>query len=175
MAKNVLMLATDGFAELVESRARLIAGGATVQLASLDTQPISGLEWDAVGQLMSQTSVTPDLAIADVELAAFDALVLPGGLRNPDTLRMDPGAVAIVRAFVAQGKVVAAICHGPWLLVEADVLKGRRATSWSSIRTDLRNAGATVVDEPVVMDGHVITSRMPQDIPVFVDAVLAAL
>ena len=94
----------------------------------------------------------------------FDALLLPGGVRNPDTLRMNEQAIALIRDFAEAGKPVAAICHGPWLLVEADLLRGRKATSWPSIRTDLSNAGANVVDEPAVTDGNIVTSRKPDDV-----------
>jgi protease I len=115
------------------------------------------------------------LTIADVEVAEFDALVLPGGVINPDALRTDPQAVALVQAFVAAGKPVAAICHGPWLLVEADVLRGRRATGWRSIRTDLRNAGAELSDERVVRDGTLITAQAPEDVAAFTEALIAAI
>jgi protease I len=113
--------------------------------------------------------------ISEIDAADFDALVLPGGVVNPDKLRMDPKAIALVKDFAAAGKPIASICHGPWLLVEADVLRGRRATAWYSIRTDLKNAGATVIDEEVVVDGNLITSRMPSDIPAFTTAIVAAL
>jgi protease I len=103
----------------------------------------------------------------------FDALILPGGVRNPDHLRTNKAAVSLVRAFAEQGKPVAAICHGPWLLVEADVLRGRTATSWPSIRTDLRNAGANVIDEPAVTDGNLVTSRKPDDVPAFTEALIS--
>jgi protease I len=105
----------------------------------------------------------------------YDALVLPGGVANPDALRLDEGAVSFVRDFVASGKPVAAICHAPWTLVEADVLKGRRLTSWPSLQTDIRNAGGEWVDERVVVDGNLVTSRKPDDIPAFVDALLEAV
>lgn len=113
--------------------------------------------------------------VADAELDAYDALVLPGGVANPDALRMDEQAVAFVREFVASGKPVAAICHAPWTLVEADVLNGRRLTSWPSLATDIRNAGGEWVDEKNVVDGNLITSRNPGDIPVFISALLEAL
>ena len=106
---------------------------------------------------------------------AYDALVLPGGVANPDALRMDADAVAFVREFVESGKPVAAICHAPWILVEADVLRGRRLTSWPSLRTDIRNAGGEWVDEPVVVDGNLITSRRPDDLPAFNGALLEAV
>ena len=105
----------------------------------------------------------------------FDALMLPGGVRNPDALRTDAEAIALVRAFAEAGKPVAAICHGPWLLVEADLLRGRKVTGWPSILTDLRNAGATVADDATVTDGNIITSRGPEDVDAFTDALIAAV
>lgn len=116
-----------------------------------------------------------DVVVSDAEVGVYDALVLPGGVANPDALRTDEGAVAFVKAFVESGKPVAAICHAPWTLVEADVVRGRSLTSWPSLQTDLRNAGATWTDEEVVVDGNLITSRNPDDIPAFNRALLAAL
>jgi protease I len=115
-----------------------------------------------------------DDLVADADPAAYDALVLPGGVANPDALRMDKGAVDFVRAFVESGRPVAAICHAPWTLIEAGVVRGRRLTSWPSLQTDLRNAGATWVDEEVVVDGALVTSRKPDDLPAFKDEMLAA-
>src|SRR5204863_9019208 len=108
-----------------------------------------------------------DATLDDVKMEQFDALLLPGGVINPDKLRMEPKAVAFVRAFAEAGKPIAAICHGPWTLVEAGVAKGRRMTSWPSVRTDLKNAGADWVDEEVVVDRGVVTSRKPDDLPAF--------
>jgi protease I len=119
--------------------------------------------------------IAPDLTIEEVRPDDYDALLLPGGVGNPDHLRMNGKAVQLVRDFVQSGKPVAAICHGPWLLVEADALRGRRATAWASIRTDLRNAGATVVDEAAVTDGNIVTSRKPDDVPAFTEALIAAI
>ena len=169
---RVLIVATDGFEqdELFGPRAALLDAGAQVTLASLKTDPITGEKHGQKG-----ASITPDTTIEKVDTADFDALVLPGGVVNPDKLRMDERAVEIVEEFVDDDKLVAAICHGPWLLVEADVVDGRRVTSWPSIRTDLSNAGAQVVDEQVVVDGKLITSRKPEDIPAFNQAVIAAL
>ena len=116
-----------------------------------------------------------DKTVAEVSVDDFDALLLPGGVANPDALRTDEGAVALVRDFVASGKPVAAICHAPWTLVEADVLRGRTITSYPSLQTDIRNAGATWVDERVHVDGNLITSRNPDDLPAFNSAVLEAL
>ena len=170
--KTVLILATDGFeqSELFEPREALLDAGATVTLASIDTDPIQGMQHDQKGD-----TITPDMTLDAVEPGQYDMLLLPGGVANPDKLRMQPKAVEIVRRFVEAGKPVAAICHGPWLLVEADVVDGKRMTSWPSVRTDLRNAGADVVDEAVVVDGQFITSRKPDDIPAFNAAVIEAL
>lgn len=169
---RVLMLATDGFeeSELFEPRQALLDAGAQVTLASIKSDPISGETGGEKGK-----SITPDTTLDQVELDQFDALVLPGGVGNPDKLRMNAKAVEIVRSFMDSKRLVAAICHAPWLLAEADVVAGRRLTSWPSIRTDLANAGADVVDEEVVSDGNLITSRKPDDIPAFNRAVIAAL
>ena len=113
-----------------------------------------------------------DRKVGDASIDDYDALILPGGTCNPDKLRMDEDAVRFVRDFVESGKPVGVICHGPWTLAEADVLQGRRITSWPSIRTDLRRAGAEVVDEEVVIDGNLISSRNPDDLPAFCDAIV---
>ncbi|MHA6719831.1 type 1 glutamine amidotransferase domain-containing protein [Sphingomonas sp. RS6] len=169
---RVLMMATDGFeeSELFEPRQALLDAGAEVTLASLETDPITGESGGEKGK-----SITPDKAIDAVDLDEFDALVLPGGVGNPDKLRMNARAVEIARTFMDSNRLVAAICHAPWLLAEADVIAGRRLTGWPSIRTDLANAGADVVDEEVVVDRNLITSRKPDDIPAFNRAVIAAL
>ncbi len=169
---NVLIMATNRFeeSELFGPREILLGRGARVTLASLDKEEIMGTVHDEPGKC-----ITPDLTIAEVDANHFDALLLPGGVGNPDRLRTDAEAVALVRAFVAAGKPVAAICHAPWLLVEADVLRGRRATSWPSIRSDLRNAGARLVDEAAVTDGNIITSRNPDDVAAFTAALIAAI
>jgi len=170
--KHVLIMATDRFeaSELFGPRELLIERGAKVTLASLAMDPILGTVHDEPGK-----TIVPDLLISDVDAAHYDALLLPGGVGNPDRLRMEPKAVALVRTFADAGKPVAAICHGPWLLVEADVIQGRRVTSWPSIRTDLRNAGGVVVDEAAVTDGNIITSRNPGDVPAFTEALIATL
>ena len=169
---RVLIMATNRFeeSELFGPREILLGKGARVTLASLDRDDILGTVHDVPGK-----SIKPDLTIADVRDDDYDALVLPGGVGNPDRLRMDEDAVALVRRFVAAGKPVAAICHGPWLLVEAGVVRGRRVTSWPSIRTDLRNAGGEVVDEEAVTDGNLVTSRKPDDVPAFTDALIARI
>jgi len=170
--KHVLIMATDRFeeSELFGPLEILRARGATVSLASIELEPIMGTVHDEPGK-----SITPDLLIGDVDMDDYDALLLPGGVGNPDRLRGEPQAVAVVRAFADAGKPVAAICHGPWLLVEADVVRGRRVTSWPSIRTDLRNAGGDVLDEAAVVDGNIITSRNPDDVPAFTEALANAL
>lgn len=178
-SRRVLMMATNGYeeSELFDVRQALLAAGAEVSLASPTQAPITGVVWDeqAGASQDSSRSITPDHPLEDVAIDDYDALVLPGGLSNPDTLRMVPAAVNIVKRFIEGDKTVAAICHAPWLLVEADVLHGRRATGWYSVRRDMTNAGATVVDEPVVVDGRLITSRMPADIPAFAAAINTAL
>ena len=116
-----------------------------------------------------------DVTVADATVEDFDALVLPGGVANPDNLRTIPAAVEFARAFFEAGKPVAAICHAPWTLVEADVVKGRRLTSWPSLQTDIRNAGGEWTDESLVVDGNLITSRKPDDLPDFCGAVVEAL
>lgn len=170
---RVLILATDGFedAELFEPRQALLDAGAQVTLASIKRDPIQGVKHDSD----PTRTITPDLTLDQVDTAKFDALVLPGGVGNPDKLRMEERAVSIVGEFMEEEKIVAAICHAPWLLVEADVVEGRRVTSWPSVRTDLENAGGDVVDEEVVIDGNLITSRKPDDIPAFNRALIEAL
>lgn len=167
-----LFIATDGFeqSELFEPRKRLLEAGAQVTLASPKLDPIQGMEHDKKGD-----TITPDLTLDDVDTDDYDALVIPGGVANPDSLRMEDRAIDIVEEFMDSGKIVAAICHGPWLLVEADVVDGKTVTSWPSLRTDLANAGADVVDREVVVDGNLITSRKPDDIPAFVDAIKTAV
>jgi protease I len=169
---KILFIATDGFeqAELFGPRDRLIAAGATVVLASPGTDPIQGMEKAEKGE-----KATPDITLDAVDTDEYDALVIPGGVANPDTLRTIDAAVAIVQAFDDAGKPIAAICHGPWLLVEADIVEDRTVTCWPSLRTDLENAGATTVDEPVVVDDNLITSRKPDDVPAFTDALIAMI
>jgi protease I len=127
------------------------------------------------GDINQAETATPDLTLDQVEVEDYDALVLPGGVANPDKLRIEDRAVEIVQQFMDEDKIVAAICHAPWLLAEADVIDGRRLTGFISIRTDLENAGGEVVDEEVVIDDNLITSRKPDDIPAFNKAILAAL
>ncbi|MDO7842486.1 type 1 glutamine amidotransferase domain-containing protein [Sphingomonas immobilis] len=169
---HVLIVATDGFenSELFDPRQALLDAGAKVTLASLKTDPIQG---EKGGE--KADTITPDLTVDDVDTEDYTALLLPGGVGNPDKLRLNDRVVDIVEEFMEDGKIVAAICHAPWLLAEADVLDGRTVTSWPSIRVDLANAGADVVDEEVVVDANLITSRKPDDIPAFNKAILAAL
>ena len=172
MPKRVMILATDGFeqSELEKPKENLEqAGFDTVVVAPHDGQ-IKGWQHTDWG-----TPVDVDLTLDEAEEADFDALLLPGGQINPDKLRMEEKAVQLVREFCDAGKPVAAICHGPWLLAEADVIEGKTVTSWPSIRTDLSNAGANVVDQEVVQDGQLITSRKPDDIPAFSEALIKAL
>ena len=166
---RVLIVATDGFeeSELFGPKRILEQAGAEVQLASPRPEPIQATIHDDPGR-----TIRPDMTVADARADGFDALILPGGVRNPDQLRMDSKAIELIREFARQGKPVAAICHGPWLLVEADLLRGRKATAWPSIRTDLRNAGAEVLDEPVVVDGNIVTSRKPDDVEEFAQALI---
>lgn len=144
--------------------------GGTPQLLAPEAGQVQAFE-----HLDKADTFPVDVTVADADVAAYDALVLPGGVANPDALRTDAGAVAFVKAFVDSGKPVAAICHAPWTLVEAGVLQGRRTTSWPSLQTDLRNAGAQWVDEQVVVDGNLITSRNPDDLPAFNEALLHAV
>ena len=169
---RVLIVATDGFEEweLFGPREILQEQGAEVVLASLKRDPIQATIHDDPGK-----TIRPDLTIDEVNPDDFDALILPGGVRNPDQLRLHGNVIGLIRRFAEQGKPVAAICHGPWLLVEAGLVRGRSATSWPSIRTDLRNAGAKVVDEAVVTDGNIVTSRKPDDVEAFTNAVIALL
>lgn len=172
MPKRVMILATDGFeqSELEKPKESLEqAGFDTVVVAPHDGQ-IKGWQHTDWG-----TPVDVDLTLDEAEEADFDALLLPGGQINPDKLRMEEKAVQLVRDFCEAGKPVAAICHGPWLLAEADVIEGKTVTSWPSIRTDLSNAGANVVDQEVAQDGQLITSRKPDDIPAFSEALIKAL
>jgi protease I len=172
MTKRVLIVATDGFeqSELLEPKKALEDAGFETVVASLKPGSIMGWNNKDWGQ-----SVAVNATLDEVDAADFDALLLPGGQMNPDILRMDDRAVDIVTDFDDAGKPIAAICHGPWLLVEADIVNGRTLTGWPSIRTDLANAGADVVDQEVAIDGNLITSRKPEDIPAFSRALIDAL
>ena len=166
---RVLIVATDGFEEweLFGPRQILQERGAEVVLASLKRDPIQATVHDDPGK-----TIRPDVIIDEAKADDFDALILPGGVRNPDQLRMHGSVIALISRFAELEKPIGAICHGPWLLVEADLLRGRTATSWPSIRTDLRNAGAMVVDEAAVTDGNIVTSRNPDDVEAFTQALI---
>ncbi len=162
--RSVAVLATDGVeqVELTEPVKALKQAGAQVQVVSPKSGSIRG--WNHFDKA---DAIPVDQPLGQVNPEDYDALVLPGGVANPDQLRTDPKAVQFVRHFVESGKPVAAICHGPWTLIEAEGVRGRRMTSWPSLRTDLRNAGAQWVDEEVVTDRGLVTSRKPADLPAF--------
>lgn len=169
MAENlngvkVAILATDGFeqSELFEPRRALDAAGARTEVVALKGGKIKGWNHKEWGE-----AVAVDRTVDSVDADNYDALLLPGGVMNPDNLRMDAKAVAFVKAFFDAGKPVAAICHGPWTLVEAGAVEGRTLTSWPSLKTDIQNAGGTWVDREAVVDGNLVTSRNPKDIPAF--------
>jgi protease I len=163
-SKKIAILATDGFeqSELTEPKRALEEAGATVHVISPKSGKIRGWDHTDWGQ-----DVPVDLALEQARPDDYHGLVLPGGQINPDKLRLEPKAVEFVRAFFQAGKPVGAICHGPWMLIEADVVRGRTVTSWPSVRTDLKNAGANWVDQEVVVDQGLVTSRKPDDIPAF--------
>ena len=171
--RRIAVLATDGFeySELTEPMRLLEEAGATVQVIAPDgagqIRGWSGGDWAG--------AVPVDLALARARAEDFDALVLPGGVINPDQLRLKREAIDFIRAFGEAGKPVAAICHGPWTLIDAGLVMGRKVTSWPSLRTDLENAGAQWQDKPVVADGTLITSRKPDDIPAFAQALIDRL
>jgi protease I len=171
-SKRIAILATHGFeqSELQKPRDGLKEAGFHVDVISLESGRIKGWKGKDWGD-----EVAVDVVLDDASPDDYDALVLPGGVINPDTLRTKPEAVAFVKAFDTAGKPLAAICHGPWLLAECGAAKGRKLTSWPSLRTDLQNAGAHWQDAEVVVDAHVITSRKPDDIPAFTQAVIDSL
>ena len=173
MTKRVMILATDGFeqSELMKPKANLENAGFETTVVSLEKGEIKGWDQKDWGE-----SVAVDKTVDEISnCSEYDALLLPGGQMNPDILRMNDCAVAIVREFGMANKPVAAICHAPWLLAEADLVKGKTVTSGPSIRTDLKNAGANVVDQEVAEDGNLITSRNPDDIPAFSKALIEKL
>lgn len=169
---EVAILATDGFeqSELIEPRKALASAGAQTEVISLKEGKIRGwnhTEWGC--------EVEVDRALESADPKDYDALLLPGGVMNPDKLRTEPRAVAFVKSFFDADKPVAAICHGPWAVIESGAAKGHRMTSWPSLKTDLKNAGAEWVDEEVVLDGKLLTSRKPDDLPAFNNALVQLL
>jgi protease I len=162
--KKIALLAADMVerVELEEPRRALGEAGAEVELISLKPGKIRAFD-----HFDPASEVPVDRTVEEVDASDFDALLVPGGVGNPDQLRGDENAVSFVREFFEQGKPVAAICHGPWVLVEADVVRGRRLTSWPTLQTDIRNAGGNWLDEEVVVDEGLVTSRKPDDIPAF--------
>jgi protease I len=164
--KKVAFLATDGVeqVELTEPWKRVEDEGGTPELVSLESGEIQAFQHLDKGDTFQVDKTAEEASEGD-----YDGLVLPGGVANPDFLRADEDAVAFVRSFFEAQKPVAAICHGPWTLVEADVVRDRKITSWPSVRTDLRNAGANWVDEEVVVDNGLVSSRKPDDLPAFCD------
>lgn len=162
--KKIAILATDGFeqSELVEPKQALEEAGAQTHIVSLSQGKVKGWKDKQWGD-----ELPVDITLEEANAEAYNGLLLPGGVMNPDKLRMEPAAVEFVKKFFAAGKPVAAICHGPWLLVEAGVVDGRKLTSWASIQTDIKNAGGQWVDEEVVTDNGLVTSRCPDDIPAF--------
>ncbi|ODN69695.1 type 1 glutamine amidotransferase domain-containing protein [Methylobrevis pamukkalensis] len=166
---KILIISASGFeqSELMVPLEKLRAAGATVEIASLDGKPIRGWAKTDWGE-----TIDADLSVADARVDDYHALVIPGGQINPDLLRVDPNAVKLVRTFFDKGWPVAAICHGPWLLVEADLVRGRKVTSYPSIRTDVQNAGGRWIDAEVVTDEGVITSRNPDDLDAFVAKII---
>ena len=173
MSKRIAFLtAPEGVeeVELTQPWQAAVDAGHTAELLSTDEGEVQLFD-----HLDRSSTQRVDRRVADVAVADYDALVLPGGVANPDALRMDTDAVAFVREFIDSGKPVAAICHAPWTLVEADRVRGRRLASWPSLQTDVRNGGGEWVDEEVVVDGNLITSRKPDDVPAFSKALLDAL
>ena len=170
--KRVAILATNGFeqAELLVPQQTLEDAGATVDIIAPEAGMIQGMEHDTKGQM-----VAVDLTLEEANAEDYDVLVLPGGVANPDALRQVKEAIDFIEYFNETGRLVAAICHGPWSLIEADMVRGRTVTSWPSLKTDLRNAGAAWVDQEVVVDGNLITSRKPADLEAFCEAIIDAV
>jgi protease I len=166
---RVAILITDGFeqVEMTEPRKALNQAGAETRIVSPKTDRVRGWSFKEWGD-----QFPVDVLLSQTQAAEYDALLLPGGVINPDTLRIIPEAVAFVKAFFDAGKPVAAICHGPWTVIEAGVARGRRIASWPSLKTDLRNAGAEWVDQEAVIDGNLVSARKPDDIPAFNQAML---
>lgn len=169
--RRIAILATDGFeqSELMEPKKRLEAAGAKVDVVSPKPGTIRGWKMKDWGD-----EVAVDVTLDQAKVADYDGLVLPGGQINPDKLRIEPEAVSFVQGFASAHKTIGAICHGPWMLIEADLVRGHKLTSWPSLRTDLKNAGARWDDQQVIVDGGLITSRNPDDIPAFSDKLIEA-
>lgn len=161
---KIAILATNGFeqSELAKPKEALEAAGATVKIVSPQSGTIKGWTHKNWGD-----EFKVDIELKNVKADEFEALVLPGGVINPDQLRIAPGAIEFIKAFVKANKPIAAICHGPWTLIDAGAVKGKTVTSWLSIKEDLKNAGANWVDQEVVVDNNIITSRKPDDLPAF--------
>ncbi|QZD87720.1 type 1 glutamine amidotransferase domain-containing protein [Qipengyuania psychrotolerans] len=173
MTKRIMILATNGFeqSELMKPKANLEDAGFETTVVSLEKGEIKG--WDEKNW---GDSVAVDKTVDEISSCeGYDALLLPGGQMNPDILRMNNKAIDIVKMFASTNKPIAAICHAPWLLVEADLIKDKTVTAWPSVRTDLKNAGANVIDQEVAVDGNLITSRNPDDIPAFSKALIEML
>ena len=169
--RKVAVLATDGFeqSELEKPVAALKEAGATVEVISPRGGEIQGYEHHDKGRM-----VAVDRELAQADAGDYDAIVLPGGVMNPDALRLEPKAIEFVRSFAEAKKPIAAICHGPWTLINAAAVEGKRMTSWPSLEADLKNAGADWVDEEVVVDDGLVTSRKPDDLPAFCDKMIEA-
>ena len=167
--RRVAVLATDGFeqSELEQPVAALKAAGAKVEVVSPKSGQIQGMQHDQKGR-----TTTVDTLLAGADASQYDALVLPGGVANPDKLRLEPKAIAFVKSFADAKKPIAAICHGPWTLINAEAVEGRKMTSWPSLEVDLKNAGADWVDQEVVVDRGLVTSRKPDDLPAFCDRMI---
>jgi len=170
--QRVLIIATDGFeqSELMLPKQGLEEAGIETTVASLEDGEIKGWDNNDWGK-----SVSVDITVDEVGVADYDALLLPGGQINPDILRLNETVIDLIKEFDSEGKPIAAICHAPWLLIEADIVDGKTVTSWPSVRTDLENAGGEVIDRQVAVDGNLITSRNPDDIPAFTEALKDAL
>lgn len=169
---NILIMATDGFeqSELLTPLQRLKEFGASVQVTAPHGPTIKGWNEKDWGE-----NISVDLPLGSVKANAFHALVLPGGVMNPDQLRRDEAAIDLIAGFLNQGKIIAAICHAPWLLIEAGAVEGRQLTSFPSIRTDVENAGGQWLDQEVVVDDSIITSRSPKDLDAFVAKIVEAV
>ena len=172
---KVLIIATYGFeeAELFEPLEGMREAGISVTLASLEKKPIHGVIYDASTSMSnpSDREIIPNITIEEINIDEYSLLYIPGGVISPDKLRMVPEVVEVVKNFYLKGKTIASICHGPWLLIESDIIKGKKVAGWYSIHKDLTNAGAEVLDKEVVVDGNIITSRMPSDIPAFLQVI----